>query len=277
MLQNFDKIGYSELVGILDERNRCSGGIKSIHEVIINSRINDESKVLEIGSNTGFTSINIAYLSKSKVTGIDINETSVAMARKYASRNGLDHLVNFVVSSAENLPFPDELFDLVWASNVTSFISNKTKAVEEYLRVLKVGGTLSLIPIYYTKTPPDHLVDSVSKAIGAEIIIRNKENWKAFVEKGSSELGLSLELYYEKDFQYLDASDKIDEYVEMQISKPHLKKLNKTQLSVLEEKARYFYNLFNENLKYCGFSILLYQKRNEMDEKELFLTKSVVI
>lgn len=39
------------------------------------------------------------------------------------------------------------------------------------------------------------------------------------------------------------------------------------------EKAKYFYMLFNENLAFAGYSILLYQKRKIRDEMELFLTQ----
>ena len=51
--------------------------------------------------------------------------------------------------------------------------------------------------------------------------------------------------------------------------------MRNTQKEAVWKRAKYFYNLFNENLELCGYSIFLYQKRKEKDEKELFLTKKV--
>ena len=57
-LDEIEGLDYSGFVSLIDERNRCSGGVKTVHEVIVNSGINRKSNVLEIGCNTGFTSIN---------------------------------------------------------------------------------------------------------------------------------------------------------------------------------------------------------------------------
>lgn len=59
-IKNMD---YSSFVGLINERNRPSGGIKTVHTVAVNAFINKNKKVLEIGSNTGFTSVNLALLT----------------------------------------------------------------------------------------------------------------------------------------------------------------------------------------------------------------------
>ncbi|MEK6917769.1 MAG: class I SAM-dependent methyltransferase [Nanoarchaeota archaeon] len=267
-----ESLDYSRFVSLIDERNRCSGGIRSVNEVIINSRLNNKSNVLEIGCNTGFTSINLAYLSGCKVVGVDINGESLELARQYAKRNGLEDQVNFQFGNAENLSFPDETFDLVWASNVTSFMKNGEVAISEYLRVLKFGGTFSSIPIYYRRNPPKELVSEVSKAIGNRIEIYTKNSWEKLFERTSKNLGMPIELYYVRDFEYEDVDDKIDNFIKLVLDKPNLRRMDNTQKEAINKKAKYFYNLFNKNLQYCGYSILLYQKRREQDEVELFLT-----
>ena len=73
--------------------------------------------------------------------------------------------VSFVTADALNIPFDNQSFDFVWCSNVTSFIKDKDRAVSEYLRVLKEGGTLIVAPIYYRKSPPGDLLDKVSEAV----------------------------------------------------------------------------------------------------------------
>lgn len=270
-----ESLDYSSFVSLIDERNRCSGGIKSVHNVIVNSRINEKSNVLEIGCNTGFSSVNLSYLSGCNVIGIDINEESLKLARRYAKRNGLEKKVRFLLEDAEHLTFGDETFDLVWASNVTSFVKNKDSAISEYLRVLKFGGTLSIIPIYYKKNPPEDLVLKISKAIGNRIDVYTKDYWTALINNISKRLDIPLELYYSKTFEYEDSKDKIDDFINLILDKPHIKKMDNLQIESIRKRAQYFYGLFNENLKYCRYSIFLYQKRRESDEMELFSTRAV--
>jgi len=270
-----ENLDYSRFVSLIDERNRCSGGIRSVHKIVINSNLGKQSKVLEIGCNTGFASVNIAYFSGCKVIGIDINEESIKLAKQYAKRNGLEKLVEFRVGNAENLDFENETFDLVWLSNVLSFVKNKEAVISECLRVLKLGGTLSLIPIYYRKSPPRDLVSKISMAIGNKIEVYTKDFWIELVESISKKLNVPLELYYEEDFEYQDCKDKIDNFITIILAKPHIRRMSTSQRNAIKKRAQYFYNLFNENLKYCGYSILLYQKRKEKDEMELFLTRAL--
>lgn len=269
----FDNMDYSTFVGLVGERNRPSGGIKSVHSVVKNSGLNEGNSALEIGCNTGFTSLNLAELSGCSVVGLDINHQSIMKARDYVSSRGKEASVSFVEGSAANLPFGNSTFDLVWASNVASFVSDKSAFFSEASRVLKVGGTLSVIPIYYNSTPPISLVDRVSSAIGCSLKVFEKDDWKRMINDCANDSGVVLEQYFESDHVYLDASGRIPGFVDKLFSKPHLANMNLGVRSDLIREAFRFYNLFNENLKYCGFSVLLYQKRLQYDDDELFLSR----
>ena len=214
----------------------------------------------------------MSLLTGCKCIGIDINKDSIKEAKRYAKANGVDKKVRFLIANARNLPFKDESFDYVWCSNVTSFIKNKERAISEYLRVLKPNGTLIVIPIYYIKTPPKNIVDKVSEAIGSEIKIWNKSFWLDLFEKLSYEKHLPLQLYYFKDFCYLDRKKYIKGYIEQMMKKEHIREFNLRTKTLIKKRLYHFMSLFNKNLKYAGYSILLYQKRFENEETELFLT-----
>ena len=68
-MKKIKEMNYSEFVGLINERNRPSGGIKTIQEVIINARLDEKKKILEIGSNTGFTTVNIGLFRASFAFG----------------------------------------------------------------------------------------------------------------------------------------------------------------------------------------------------------------
>ncbi len=271
--EDIEKMDYSQLVGLTKERNRPSGGIKTVHEVAVNSFVDSSKKMLEIGSNTGFTSVNMSLLTGCEVTGIDINSNSVEEACKYAKDNNVDDKVKFQVATTLELPYKDNTFDIVWASNVTSFVEDKKKAVEEYLRVLKCGGVIALIPIYYTKDVPTKIINDVSTAINSKIDITTKEMWVDLFEKNYK--SCCLELFYESDFEYVDQKDNVDKFVKMTMNKEHLKDLESSAKEELHKRYFDMMSLFNENLKYCGYSILLFQKRNNKEETELFLSNKI--
>lgn len=268
---------YSEIVSIVRERNRPSGGIKTVHEVVVNAVIKPVHKVLEIGSNTGFTSVNIGLLAGSNVIGIDVIDESLKEAKKYAKENNVDDKVSFIKANALNLPFEDGYFDFVWASNVTSFIDDKNKAINEYLRVLKIGGILVVIPIYYFSNPPKSIVNEISRAIGSKIQVWDKKYWLNRIENAAVSTHYGLELIYESSYRYDDKENDIENYVTEIFNKKHLLCLPEKERSELKNNYRNFIRLFNENLKYAQYSILLFQKRRQKDEMELFTTNKIVL
>ena len=69
-------------------------------------------RVLDIGTGTGVVPRNM-YHYGAKWTGADISENQILQARILAEKDGMD--IDFVVSSAEELDFPDESFDVITA------------------------------------------------------------------------------------------------------------------------------------------------------------------
>ncbi|MBV9025050.1 MAG: class I SAM-dependent methyltransferase [Streptomycetaceae bacterium] len=264
------EMDYSSFVGLVRERNRPSGGVRTVQEVAVQARVGPGSRVLEIGSNTGFTSVNLSLLTGSSVLGIDVNPASVAEAEAYARLHGLSDRVRFEVQDARGLSIEDASFDTVWLSNVVSFVPDKERMLGEVTRVLKVGGTVVAVPIYYRRRPPTEIVEQVSKAIGTPLEVMSKSDWRAFYETASD-----LELYYESDFVYDLIDDQgIEEYCDHLMAKEHLSALDPGMQAQIRERMGYFMRLFNENLSYAGFSIMLLQKRVARDEIELFTSHS---
>lgn len=272
-VSEIEAMNYSDFVGFIKERNRPSGGIKTVHEVAVNAFIDKSKRMLEIGSNTGFTSVNMSLLTGCDVVGIDVNDNSVREAESYALQNGVDDRVSFVKADALHIPFEDKSFDVVWCSNVTSFISDKQGAIQEYLRVLKPGGVLVVVPIYYISQPPKEIVTQVSEAIESTIEVRDKNYWKDIFNTVAKNNEYCIEQFYERDCVYLDRQVHIDSYIEMLLKKERIVSLDSSQIDVIRKRCEHFYSLFNENLKYAGYSVMLYQKRLIEDETELFLTR----
>jgi ubiquinone/menaquinone biosynthesis C-methylase UbiE len=230
--------------------------------------------VLEIGSNTGFTTVQIARLTQAEVIGLDINDESIEKALMYAKEHGVEKCVEFMKASATDIPYEDESFDLVWASNVTSFIDDKEKAISEYMRVLKPNGFLVFVPIYYVNQPPENLVSKVGEAIGIELDIYKKNDWLDMLANTNVQSGVSVDLVYSRDYRYYDQEEKLSEYITLQLDKIE-NKVTEEVFKMVNEKYTYQIELFNENLKYAGYSTLILQKNKILEDPELFATYEV--
>jgi ubiquinone/menaquinone biosynthesis C-methylase UbiE len=107
--------------------------------------IREGEAVLDIGCGAGVDSIIAAKLvgPSGPVTGIDLVPEMLAKASENARLAGVDN-VTFQEASAEQLPFPDNSFDVVISNGVFNLVVDKVKALGEVLRVLKPGGRFML-------------------------------------------------------------------------------------------------------------------------------------
>ena len=95
--------------------------------------------ILDIGCGPGFFSILLARLGHS-VVAFDYTEGML----ERASRNAAEADVSIVVrqGDAQDLPFPDETFDLIVSRNLMWNLEHPESAYAEWLRVLRPGGRL---------------------------------------------------------------------------------------------------------------------------------------
>ncbi len=108
----------------------------------------DGESILDVGCGTGtFVILAKNALLKSKIVGLDPDESVLKIAKKKAKINKLN--VKFVKSGAENLPFPDSSFNHVVSSLAFHHmpLEVKKKALSEINRVLKPKGTFLLVDI----------------------------------------------------------------------------------------------------------------------------------
>jgi SAM-dependent methyltransferase len=93
--------------------------------------------VLDIGCGAG---IDLARFARggAAVTGIDLAASAVDLARTNFAQQGLPG--RFEVADAEQLPFPDNTFDLVYGHGVVQYTPSPQRLLAECRRVLKAGG-----------------------------------------------------------------------------------------------------------------------------------------
>jgi ubiquinone/menaquinone biosynthesis C-methylase UbiE len=97
---------------------------------------------LEIGSGTGYFSLNLMQLGTiRRLTATDISPGMLRRLSSTAGALGLE--VSTVTTEAEELPFEDESFDLVFGHAVLHHIPDLDRAFAEFRRVLRPGGAVA--------------------------------------------------------------------------------------------------------------------------------------
>lgn len=108
-------------------------------------RIPPGSAILDVGCGTGLNLVEAArHFSPARLlAGIDISPGMVAVARAKTAALGLP--AQIIQGDAEQLPYPDGLFDLVICNSVFHWFKDRPKAMREIARVLRRGGQLALL------------------------------------------------------------------------------------------------------------------------------------
>jgi ubiquinone/menaquinone biosynthesis C-methylase UbiE len=104
--------------------------------------------VLDVGCGTGVVAVTAAR-SGAKVSGLDLTPALLERARHNACVACAD--IEFVEGDAEALPYPDATLDVVLSQFGHMFAPRPAVALQEMLRMLKVGGRIA-----FSTWPPEH-------------------------------------------------------------------------------------------------------------------------
>lgn len=241
---------YLSTVAKSGQVNTPPGSYMTVKEWVQNSFIGPHSTLLEVGSSTGFISIEIARCVGATCIGIDLHEGSVAKAQQNVDKYVADR-VSFRQGDASNLPFPDNLFSHVIVSGHLPFIpsDDRRKHIVESIRVLKPWGYLLVALYYYHSTPPAELVEEFNTKIGTRLTHDGtKSYWAGLFD------GLLLDLEYEADYEVLPGDEtRTSQY----IAQMH---------SETKHSWKEYLRLFNENGRFLRYFVRVYRKiPNEPD------------
>ncbi|MFC1733454.1 class I SAM-dependent methyltransferase [candidate division KSB1 bacterium] len=136
-------------------------------------------KVLDAGAGTGRISTRLAK-SGADVTALDISPEMLTILK---SKNSS---IETVEGDLENMPFGDEVFDMVFSSLALVHLKKIEPFLDECYRVLKDDGKLILINVHYRK--PMILEDSKGK-----YTIKCHNHFPRHVRKTAEELAYGVE------------------------------------------------------------------------------------
>ncbi|MBS7839034.1 bifunctional demethylmenaquinone methyltransferase/2-methoxy-6-polyprenyl-1,4-benzoquinol methylase UbiE [Wohlfahrtiimonas chitiniclastica] len=97
---------------------------------------------LDLAGGTGEIAMKVAKRvgDEGHVVLSDINSSMLEEGRKRVINSGFGGMISFKIINAEEIPFPDNTFDLVTISFGLRNVTDKLKALKEMRRVTKPGG-----------------------------------------------------------------------------------------------------------------------------------------
>ncbi|HVB86685.1 MAG TPA: class I SAM-dependent methyltransferase [Candidatus Dormibacteraeota bacterium] len=119
------------------------------------------ARVLEVAPGPGYFAIELAKLGKFEITGLDISNTFVEIARRNAQQQHVT--VDFQQGNASQMPFADASFDLIVCRAAFKNFSEPVRALAEMRRVLRPGGKALIIDL--RRDTPQREIDNYIDAM----------------------------------------------------------------------------------------------------------------
>jgi SAM-dependent methyltransferase len=120
--------------------------------------INKGDHVLDLGSGAG----NDCFVARAivgetgKVTGLDFTDAMLTKANENAKKLGFKN-VEFVKGDIEEMPLPDNSFDVVVSNCVLNLVPDKNKAFAQIMRVIKPNGHFCVSDVVLKGSLPEKL------------------------------------------------------------------------------------------------------------------------
>lgn len=133
-------------VAILESRGRSPGYQRMLGTLVDEAQLRPGESVLEVGSGTGVIARWLAHRTgkKNRIVGVDINNYLLGEAQALVDRDGLQSSVEFRQGNAEELPFPDNSFDVTISVTVIEEV-DADRLLAEMRRVTRPGGRVAVI------------------------------------------------------------------------------------------------------------------------------------
>ena len=171
---------YSQLEGYMEEADLGLGcGIPTEF-----AGINKGDHILDLGSGAGNDCFVARWMTgeTGSVTGLDFTQKMVDKARENLSKTNYTN-IDFVPGDIEEMPLPNDKFDVVLSNCVLNLVPDKEKAFSEIFRVLKKGGHFCISDVVLLGELPDKLRNEAEMYAGCVSGALQKEDYLAVIQK----------------------------------------------------------------------------------------------
>lgn len=258
-IEEIKNLSYTDFVGLVNQWNVVPGAYDTINRWALFGRVNEDSKILELACTTGFSSRELALLTRCSAAGIDLSAASIEKAQSnhklYAPKTDL----NYFAEDAYKYQ-PQGSFSHLVIGAALRFFPDPKKLLEKYIPFLDDTAYILSAEFYVDKTIPQELLE---KAHSVFNIYPTNISYKAVME-----VYQGLELFYEhrtrpipeteKELEYY-CSSTIDRTVahNPELNTPEIRKVMFDRLFEIKEMS----NLLRP---YQSYSVLVHRYRKQI-------------
>ncbi|MFL5615443.1 MAG: class I SAM-dependent methyltransferase [Gemmatimonadaceae bacterium] len=177
---------------VLDRMNVSHAGVTvwGLEQV----EIRKDFTILDVGCGGGRTIQRLAAIAApGRVFGVDHSSESVAASRETNERLIEEGRVDVQQANVSQLPFPDEMFDLVTAVETHYYWLDLPRDVREVLRVLKSGGRFVIIAETYRGRRNDWLYRPVMTLMLRAAYLTPAQHRQLLVDAGYANVRVAVE------------------------------------------------------------------------------------
>lgn len=150
-------LSYTDFVGFINQWNVLPGAYSTLSKWANYSKLNSNSRLLEVACTTGFSSRELAVLSGCTGEGFDLSERSIEMARYNKEHYAPE--IDFSYKVADGYEYrPSQKFTHIAVGASLGFFPDPEKMIERCLDMIEDGGCILAAPFYVTREIPQEVV-----------------------------------------------------------------------------------------------------------------------
>tara|TARA_B110001454_G_scaffold91448_1_gene87217 strand:- start:809 stop:1702 length:894 start_codon:yes stop_codon:yes gene_type:complete len=180
-------------------------------------KLNSNTKLLDLGSGYGGAARYLAKNFGCQVTCLNLSSNQNERNRDLNKKNDLDGLITVVEGNFEDIPFPENSFDVAWSQDAIVHSADRELVVKEVVRVLNDKGEFIFTDLMQTYDCPKNIL----KPIIDRIQLDSMGSFGFYVEQGRKlgvkktevqDLSEHLTTHYQRVME--ETQDRYDEMVE---------------------------------------------------------------
>lgn len=179
--------------------------------------IDGDTRVIDLGAGYGGAGRYLAEEFDCQVTCLNLSETQNALNRKLTEKADLTENIDVVHGNFENVPDPDDSYDVVWSQDAFLHSGSRESVLDEAARVLKPGGQLIFTDPMQADDCPDGVLQPILdriklETLGSPEFYREELQKRGFEEEEFEPMTGHLQTHYARVRETL--IDHYDEAVE---------------------------------------------------------------
>ena len=167
------------------------GGLALTKQLAQQLLIGRDSRVLDIASGRGTSSLHLAQQYGCDIVALDLSEQNLKLTRDLAIKNNVSLLLTTTMSNADKLPFEDNSFDAIICECAVCTFKDPLQAVSEMFRVLKPNARIGISDVLLNKKLPDDLNGLLSKTFCISGALSSNQYVEMFQKNGFSKINLT--------------------------------------------------------------------------------------